>query len=235
MQSLQYLLPRPPYRLTRNQRADCEALLDATPPGAWIDYHLSCPKWQFLMHLCQGRELVLHGSQNAQIAVVRPRKAQDVRAFSAQEAIYATTDGIWVIFFAIVDREGYSPLSLFNSCLSIFLPLQQKIGPLYFFSITHTALVQDPWCEGAVYILPRGGFQQEADQSMLGARLSFPHWISSQPAEPLAKLRVGPADFPFLAQVHGHDDEILNRLYKEDPNGFPWPAALISSKNRGSQ
>lgn len=83
--------------------------------------------------------------------------------------------------------------------------------------------MQKPWCDGAVYLLPRAGFQQEPAQQMMEAELIFPHWIS---ANPVAKLIVQPQDFPFLAEVHGHDDEMLNALAQANPDGFPWPAAL---------
>ncbi len=228
MQALNFLLPRPTFDLTPEKRSAFDALASSTPPGGLVDYQLDDPKWQFLSYLCSSRNLVLHGSQNTDIAEVEPRKAIDVKAFSNQQAIYATTDGIWVIFFAIVNRQKYSPLSLFNSCLDIRLSPGQVIGPLYFFSITHSALIQNPWCDGVVYILPRENFQQEPAQQMLGAEIAFPHWISPKPAKPVAKLKVSPHDFPFLLQVHGHDDEKLGELAREDPDGFPWPAALIT-------
>lgn len=227
MEKLQYFITRPAFYLTEQKKASFDALIAATPPGAYIDYQLETPKWQFLSYLCGARELVLHGSQNPAIEVVEPRKARDVREFSAQEAIYATTDGIWVEYFALVDREHFGPLSLFNSCIEVCIPPGQVIGPLYFFSITHAALAQNPWREGTVYLLPREGFTQEPAQQMAGAEIRLPHWISTSPALPVAKLRVLPADFPFLHQVHGHDDELLPRLAAEDPNGFPWPAALV--------
>ncbi len=226
MNPMDYLLPHPDFAISPALQDEFETVLATTPPGEWIDYRLAAPKWQFLSYLCESKNLVLHGSQDLTINTVEPRKALDVRAFSAQEAIYATTDGIWVIYFAIVDRKKYSPLSLFNSCLYVRLAPEQLLGPLYFFSITHAALVQNPWCEGAIYILPREQFNQEPTQQMLGAEISFPHWVSAQPAKPVAKLRVGPHDFPFLAQVHGHDDEKLTQLAAADPNGFPWPEAL---------
>jgi len=225
MNPLDYLLPQPPFELAPTQWDEFDSLLAATPLGGWIDYRLATPKWQFLSYLCQSKELVLHGSQNLAIVEVEPRQALDVRAFSAQEAIYATTDGIWVIYFAIVDRQHFK-LSLFNSCLTVRLSPEQSLGPLYFFSITHSALVQKPWCDGAVYILPRSAFEREPAQQMMGAEIIFPHWISAQPAKPVAKLRVGPHDFPFLAQVHSHNDEKLTQLAAADPNGFPWPEAL---------
>ena len=158
--------------------------------------------------------------------IVEPRKAIDIKAFSGQDAIYATTDGIWAIFFAIIDRKNFGSLSLFNSCLDIQIFPKIKKGPLYFFSITHSVLLQKPWCDGAIYILPRENFQQEPAQQMMGAKIIFPHWISSQPAAPIAKLIVHPQDFPFLAEIHGHDDEALTALAAANPNGFPWPAAL---------
>ena len=228
MQALDYLLPQPSFDLSSDKQAEFETLIDSTPSGSFVDYQLAHPKWQFLSYLCQSRNLVLHGSHNMEIAEVEPRKAIDTKAFSAQDAIYATTDGIYVIYFAIVDRRNFSPLTLFNSCFDIRASPDQVLGPLYFFSITHSALLQKPWCDGAIYILPRENFKQELTQQMSGAEIIFPHWISPKPATPIAKLLVQPKDFPFLAEIHGHDDEKLTRLAAADPNGFPWPEALIT-------
>ena len=38
---------------------------------------------------------------------------------------------------------------------------------------------------------------------------------------------VGPTDFPFLAQIHGHDDEKLVKLYATNPGVFPLEAIEI--------
>lgn len=228
MQALDFLLPQPVFELPPEKQLGFDTLLDATPSGSFVDYQLAYPKWQFLSYLCQSRDLVLHGSQNLDIDEVQPRKAIDIKAFSAQNAIYATTDGIWVIYFAIIDRKRFGQLSLFNSCLDIRISPDQSFGPLYFFSITHSVLLQKPWCDGAVYILPRDCFEQESAQQMLGVEIIFPHWISSKPARPVAKIHVGPQDFPFLNEIHGHDDEKLSQLAAADPNGFPWAAALIT-------
>lgn len=228
MQALDYLLPQPPFDLTPEKQAAFEKLFDSTPLDSFVEYRLPYPKWQFLSWLCQSRNLVLHGSQKTDIEIVEPRKATDVKAFSNQEAIYATTDGIWVIFFAIVNRKHFSPLSLFNSCLNIRVSPGQTLGPLYFFSITHSALLQKPWCDGVIYVLPRENFEQEPAQKMFGAEIVFPHWIGSKPTSPVAKLNVQPQDFPFLDEIHGHNDETLRQLVVAEPNGFPWPQAIIS-------
>jgi hypothetical protein len=52
----------------------------------------------------------------------------------------------------------------------------------------------------------------------------FSHWISPLPAKPIARLQVGPEDFPFLAQIHGHNDEKLVKLYASSPQVFPLDA-----------
>jgi len=228
MQALDFLLSQPSFNLAAEQQAAFETLINSTPANNFVDYRLTYPKWQFLSYLCQSRELVLHGSQNEGIDIVKPKRAVDAKAFSAQEAIYATTDGIWVIYFAIVDRKNFSPLSLFNSCMNIRVSPDEVLGPLYFFSITHSALLQNPWCDGVVYILPRENFEQEPAQHMLGAEIIFAHWISPKPEIPIAKLSVQPQDFPFIAHIHGHNDEKLTQLIATDPNGFPWPEALVT-------
>ena len=224
MQPPSYLLPRPAFELGPEKQAAFEDLYRSTRKSAEIVYTLPHPKWQFLSYLCDTKELVLHGSQVLDIAVVEPRKANDVRDYSNQSALYASTDGIWVIYFAIVDRRNHPGLSLFNSCLRARLSPDELSDPFYFFSISQFALAHKPWCDGMVYILPRTTFQREAALQVPDGEIVFPHWISYTPVESLAKLRVGPQDFPFLDRIHGHNDARLEQLYKSDPGGFPLEA-----------
>lgn len=227
MEAPSYYLPRPPLDLTPEKLAAFERLFQATPPGASIDYALPYPKWQFLTCLCESNELVLHGSQNQGIQQVEPRQARDIRGFSSQHAIYATTDGIWVIYFAILDRFKYRQMSLFNSCFQARISDEQLSDPLYFFSISQPVLLQKPWCRGTIYLLPRQPFQQEAPRQIQGMEIIFPHWVSSSVIKPLARLDVGPEDFPFLEQIHGHNDAKVVELASQNPDG-PWLEALES-------
>lgn len=223
-----YLLLRPGFYKTPEMMAAFDALFQASEKGGFIEYTLPYPKWQFLSYLCETHELVLHGSQDLEIQQVEPRQANDKRAFSSQHAIYATTDGIWVIYFAILDRIKYPAMGLFNSCLQACISLGQLSEPMYFFSISQSVRLKNPWCTGAVYILARQPFIQELAQNMGGNEIIFPHWISTTPVQPVRKLLVGPEDFPFLDQIHGHIDEKLVQLAAADPLGFPWPEALES-------
>jgi hypothetical protein len=228
MDASSFLLARPSYYKSAEMVAAFDNLFQSTSSGAFIDYSLPFPKWKFLTYLCESTNLVLHGSQNLEIEQVEPKQANDKRVYSNQFAIYATTDGIWVMYFAILNRKKYPDLTLFNSCLQARISPDQLSEPFYFFSITQSVLIQKPWCTGVIYILPRQLFTQESSQQTQGTEIVFPHWISSKSAQPIAKLLVQPDDFPFLDQIHGHNDEKLLKLYSMDPNGFPWPEALES-------
>ncbi len=224
MQAPSYLLPQPLLHYTSDMLDAFERLYSdivAAPFGQPIDYYLPQPRWQFLSFIGATKDVVLHGSCRPDLDIVEPKQAQDIRAFSAQRAIYATTDGIWAIFFAILDRQHY-PMSLCNTCVQARLPSGQWSDPLYFFSITRSALAQRPWCRGAVYILPREHFAQEPSQQYNGVEVMFPHWMSEVSAKPLGRMIVGTEDFPYLAQIRGHDDEVIRRRASEDPAGFPW-------------
>ncbi len=227
MEILDHYLSRPELNLSPEKQSAFENLWDAAGHGELFDYHLPYPKWQFLSYLCDTKPVILHGSQLSELPTVQPRQANDIRAFANQRAIYATTDGIWVIYFAILDRKNH-PMSLYNACFRFQDAVDLWSDPYYFFSISHSALKHSPWISGTIYILPRESFNKEPNQQIMGVTVDFPHWVSTSPAEPIAKLTVGPEDFPFLAQIHGHDDDLLAKLVKEDPDGFPWPEALIS-------
>ncbi len=228
MKAPDWLLSKPSFDMSPKKKGAFEDLWQSRNKGNSLDYSLPYPKWQFLSYLCETKELVLHGSQNPDIEIVEPRQANDIKAYSNQRAIYATTDGIWVLYFAILDRRKYPEMSLFNSCVQVRISPDQLSEPSYFFSITQSTLLQRPWCTGAVYILPRQIFVQEPAQQIEGMEIVFPHWISTQSAQPIAKLWAGPQDFPFLDQVHGHNNERLIQLASENPGGFPWPDALES-------
>jgi hypothetical protein len=228
MQPPDFLLPRPSVELTSDKKNAFNFLWESRQDNGFIDYQLPYPKWEFLSYISEMYELVLHGSQDKNIGTVEPRQAKDIKSFSNQRAIYATTDGIWVIYFAILDRQKYPEMSLFNSCLQARIDPVNLSDPLYFFSITHSVLIQKPWCEGAIYILSRRFFQQEAPQQAQGVEIVLPHWISTVSTEPVARILVKPQDFPFLDQIHGHNDQRLVELATSNPNGFPWPEALES-------
>lgn len=118
---------------------------------------------------------------------------------------------------AIVDRDRYD-MVLVNAC--IHPPAGQ--GPHYFFSISQSALEQRPWRDGIVYLLPADSFELQPPVKVGVGEVRTAQAASATPVRPAAKLVVRPEDFPFLHQIRGHDNDILQARFAADPDGFPW-------------
>lgn len=188
--------------------------------GTLIDYTLSTPRWQFLSYLGDTKEVLFHGSGNPDITRFEPQQSDDTNEFGNQRAVYASSDAIWAIYFAIVDR-GRHVRSLVNSCFRVAGPTTRS-GPHYYVSVNSDALPHRPWRTGTIYILPRRGFEQQPPGFSHGVEVEFAQWRSFSPVTPLAKISIGPEDFPFLAQIRGHDPKVVRQRAQADPDGFPW-------------
>jgi hypothetical protein len=189
--------------------------------GTVIDYTLPAPKWQFLCYLCDHKRIVLHGSGRPDIREFEPRQSNDIEEFGNRRAVYAASDGIWPIYFAVMDRDG-GVTSLINACVRVVGADGGKRGPYYFFSINADALPRRPWRRGTIYLLPRHTFEQQAPRPYHEGQLEVAQWASLVPVRPLAQLPVEPEDFPFLARLHGHDVRVVQERVARNPDGFPW-------------
>jgi hypothetical protein len=176
----------------------------------------------FLCWLTEEKEVLLHGSGNPDIQLFEPRApdAKDDNDFSQQTAVFASSEGIWPIFYAILDRENFRPRFL-NGAIRFELP-EGLSDTRYFFSVHDVVFEQNPWREGVVYVFPKEGFVIEPPDELAGLTAHCPHWANLKPVKPLAKLRVTPKDFPFLPQVRSHNHEQTQARAKANPNGFPW-------------
>src|ERR1700712_3847146 len=116
-----YYLPRPPMGLSAEDLAAFDQLYkDAVEsgPDTAINYTLDLPKWQFLCYLSDTHGILLHGSGNPNIAEFEARQSNDVGEFGNRQAVYAASDGIWPMYFAIANREG-PVTSLANACVRV--------------------------------------------------------------------------------------------------------------------
>lgn len=191
--------------------------ISSSADGSFIEYTLAAPKWQFLCHLAECHDVVVHGSGSPDIGEFEPRQSNDSKEFGNQQAVYAASDGLWAMYFAIVDR-GKLVRSLVNSCFQI-VGHGPETGRRYYFSINADALPHDPWRTGYVYILPRSGFERERSSQ---PKRESTQWRSFSAVTPIAKLQIEPSDFPFLDQIRGHDPAVVNVRARNDPDGFPW-------------
>lgn len=225
MQLPGYWMPRPgPRPDPATVEAFDELLADAVDrgPDRPVDYRLDAPKWQFLCHVADHADFVLHGSGDPDITWFEPRQPEDTLDFSNRRAVFAATDGIWPLHYATLDRDRHPAALTVNSCIRLSSGDGRLSEPRYFFSISRQVLEQQPWRAGTVYLLPAAGFQRQPPVHAGRNRIHIAQAASPTPVAPVAKITVRPADFPFLDQVHGHDDDVLRTRIAADPAGFPW-------------
>ena len=220
-----YWLTRPNADLDEKTQAAFDELWQQTRRSGdcpTIQFTLPQQKWQFLCYLADQHDVALHGSGNPDIALFEPRQPIDLTEFGNQKAVYAASDGIWAMFFAIVDRERVG--SVTNACVRLGDETGTIHGPFYVFSVSQWALPSQPWRTGTVYLLPRQTFITQPSIKFGNNDVHIAQLASFTHVEPLAKLTVTPEDFPFLAQIRGHDDQRLQEYATALQTGAPWPA-----------
>jgi hypothetical protein len=160
--------------------------------GAWRrlthggSYDLDEPRHAFLRWLVATKPVLLHGSNRMDLEVFKPRNQTDYAGVPVR-AVFATSDGVWPIYFAIADRRVVR--SLINDCV------HEGGIARYFFSVATVPEDAAPWTRGTVYVLPRPPFRVSHGST---------EWLSRTQIIPLARLPVEPIDFPFLDVVHRH-------------------------------
>jgi hypothetical protein len=172
-------------RLAQPDIAAFDALLEQTPDGGLVDYRLAQPKWWFLHHQI-ARGYLLHGTNEAEIAEFRVNAQDDAHGVPI-EAVFASDDAIWPIYFAVVNRPVAQ--SYINWC--------EHVGGAsrYLFSIGSDPRAASSWTTGTVYLLPRETFRATPNSREL---------VSDSPVRPRARLTVSPDDFPFRRKTRGH-------------------------------
>jgi hypothetical protein len=170
---------------------------------------------------CRATRYCFARSGNPAIAHFEPRQPIDLTEFGNQNAVYAAADGIWAMFYAILDRDNFS-LTMANACIQIVTG-ETTSQSLYHFSITRSALAQNPWRNGTVYLLPRGTFVEQPTIPFDSVQVKIPQLASPVAVSPLARLQVTPSDFPFLENVRGHDDARLHDYMIAMQTGAPLP------------
>jgi hypothetical protein len=187
---LRFLEP-PEVHFDPERLAAFDALYEtAVRPGAggWIDYRCPYPKAEFLTYLVQRQPVLLHGSGNTAIDTLEPRR-QTLFNGPVVTGVFATSDGIWPLFFATMPWAQGLGWSTRNGALTV------RERRFYFFSLSEN-MAEYSWQNGAIYILPRAPFQLQSP--------TWQEWTCPEPVTPLAKLAVSPEDFPFRQQVGTH-------------------------------
>jgi hypothetical protein len=159
------------------------------------------PRLDFLRWLAQSRPVVFHGSPRDDLSVLSTeRKSRDATAWGNQQAVYASTDPVWAIYFACLRRDGGWKGTKNGS-------MGRAGGPLYprryFFLHNRGSASPDRFGPGSLYLLSPRTFV--ADEPLAGA-IDTAHLVSREPVKPLARLDVTPDDFPFADRIRYYRD-----------------------------
>ena len=177
--------------------------------------------WVFLSGLAERRTIAFHGTGDPDIELFEPRQPIDFAPFGDQEAVFATSDPIWAMIYAIVDRARF-PITLANGCIMLLDSEDRSGTPHYFFSINGSVLPLQPWRTGHVYFLPADTFVEQPLDTYAGQAARVPQLASPIAVARVACLEVAPDDFPFLTAIRGHYDDRLGEYAQAVMNAASW-------------
>ncbi len=159
------------------------------------------PRLDFLRWLAQSRPVVFHGSPRDDLnELSTERQSRDATAWGNQQAVYASTDPVWAIYFACLRRDGGWKGTKNGSMGKAGGPLYPR---RYFFLHNRGSASPDRFGPGSLYLLSPSGFV--ADQPLAGA-IDTAHLVSREPVKPLARIDVTPDDFPFADRIGYYRD-----------------------------
>jgi hypothetical protein len=213
----EYWLVRPAFDLEPHRNDFLFALEQALKTG--VGRAPNAPVWAWLSWLCDTQGFVAHGTGQADITIFEPRQSNDVGWFGNRKAVYAASDALWAMFFAIMNRPTV-PMTIVNAAINV--RLHDTLEPRYFFGASRAALERGAFRDGWVYLLPAAGFEREPGGTRLGVTFESHHHACLEPVRPAFRVAVRPSDFPFLERIHAYDEEALAAGVARDPDGFPW-------------
>lgn len=160
--------------------------------GELLSYKSSYPKYMFFHYLIENKDILVHGTNNPNIVSFEPRE-QTLFNGKKVKAVFASTDGIWSMFFAVINRKEYIG-SLRNICLTT--RTNKGIKRYYYFSL-NADFKGERWTNGYIYLLSKQPFKQGGIKD---------EWICEDNVKPLAKIAVSPDDFIFYKDVRSHKE-----------------------------
>ncbi|MGO4542265.1 hypothetical protein [Paenibacillus sp. 2TAB19] len=179
---------------SNDEIAQFEELALTIKEGRLINDQLPFQKSRFLRYLSLNGNYVFHGSNNHNIECFEPRE-QTLYNGKMTKAVFASSDPIWSIFFAIFNRSRLIG-SFRNGCIV------GRSKKYHFYSINESTMKNKPWTEGMVYILPKDKFEASGH-----GKVQFDEWICHEPVMPTGKLKVSMEDFHYRNRIATHKDK----------------------------
>ncbi|HSJ34167.1 MAG TPA: hypothetical protein VLB85_03860 [Acidimicrobiia bacterium] len=225
-------LEPPPLDLDDDELGMCERMWEfADHPSEHLDLDLGdLAPCRFAQWLTVNDLVIFHGSNHTGIEELEPvRRSMEVDDNSGRGnrgAVYGTHDGLWAMFFAVVDRQRLR--GSIRSGVDTHWSASGDRLDLYHFSIHHDELAARPFTDGALYLLPRDCFERIPFYSQ---GPPSQEWACESPVRPLGRIILRPEDFPFLDRIGGHDDGELIEL--EDLSGRIYDAVVSAREVDG--
>jgi hypothetical protein len=184
----------PPVEVDSGTEAAFAAAADALLSGEPTE--IPARRLDFLRWLAENRPVVFHGSpRDDLLELSTERKSRDATRWGNQQAVYASADPVWAIYFACLRRDGSWTGTRNGSMGKVGGPLYPR---LYFFVHNRGSSSPDRFGPGSLYLLPPDGFVADAP---LAGGIDTAHLVSHSPVKPLARIDVTPDDFPFRDRV----------------------------------
>lgn len=157
------------------------------------------PRVDFLRWLGANRDVVFHGSPLGGLTELSTeRKSRDATVWGDQTAVYASSDPVWAIYFAVLRRDnGWEGTR--NGSVG-FVGGKRRF---YFFVHNRGSESPDRFGPGTLYLLPPDSFDPQPP--VLGV-VDLAHLVSRVPVRPLNRISVTPEDFPFRDRIGYYRD-----------------------------
>lgn len=170
---------------------------------------------------------LLHGSKRTDLSRFDPRAPVDRSPdeFSKRTAVFASSDGVWAMMYALVDRDRVR--GMLNSAIQVWVGGGWSTHRYYLSLAPDEPVVEGTFggrqllSPGSVYVLPSAGFERMPPYEWPDVgRVLEPHWASSDPVDAVLRIDVVPTDLPIDVRIH--DADLVDARATDDPWGFPW-------------
>lgn len=195
----------------------CEAIYERMPndvaiPDQWFS---DIEKWVFLEYVLHFRHILLVGSNEANVERLAPLRLSSNLDGWNRPRYFAFASSIEAIFHAVLDSSRLTSLDCPTQC-TVSLPFTgiNEQPKQFYIGLDYRALPEGLWRHGTVYLYRAFDFP--------GDYIDRPFW-TEEPIRPLARLNVGPLDWPMLGHVSGIDLVSQTKRQWDTYAGFPWP------------
>lgn len=213
-----WMLAAPTFELTHSLTKQFNRVISKKDPSL---LPAEVPRWIFLDWLAR-QGYLLHGSSVKDLSELHPQTKdyQQADEFSNTYGVYAASDGIWPMMYALRGPKARGQLDM---CLQLKTP-QDWSKKVYFYSLGRQDFITpitDLMSSGFVYVLDSTGFlPSPAYQHGSLGLVKEAHWVNPKPVKTLMCIPVQPNDFPL--PIHLHQADEVKRRSDIDPWDFPW-------------